>query len=287
MFKHLTRVAAALFVAASTASAHEFWIQPAAFDLEAGSLLRVQLFHGERFDGDIVPIDAGHIQRFELGTADASSPVRTMDGMAHGFLRPAAPGTIVYTTSHYSNTLPAERFEAYLREEGLDRICQLRAAAGETDQPGSEAYARCAKALITVNNGPRPTDTPQGLDLELVLLSTPTQPEGDRAEATPAAGTRHVRAQLLFKGKPLADTRVVGVSRSDPTRLTQAFTDHDGIVTIPAPEDGPFMLTALHMTRYQPDAATPAVPTQGKPANPTPPGPEWESFWASLTFDLD
>ncbi|MFG0260524.1 MAG: hypothetical protein ACF8LK_09260, partial [Phycisphaerales bacterium JB041] len=112
----------AMTLAAADSIAHEFWVSPGAYRVGAGGLVRVTLFHGERFAGDVVARNDPMIERFEYRSGGEVTDVRGMHGATSSFLRPASAGhgVIVYETREYINPLPAEAFEAYLAEEGLD-----------------------------------------------------------------------------------------------------------------------------------------------------------------------
>ena len=62
---------------------------------------------------------------------------------------------IGYHSKHSSVTLEAPKFEAYLKEEGLERVSALRRERGESGKPGREIFSRCAKALVLGGAGGR------------------------------------------------------------------------------------------------------------------------------------
>jgi uncharacterized GH25 family protein len=263
--RRFARFAAPTAVAAlaAAAGAHEFWIMPSDFAVQPGELVRVELFHGERFAGDLVVRNTAQIERFEMVwpgfAAAAPAEVRGMHERPTSFVRPEQPGSgvIVYQTSEYINLLPAEKFEHYLIEEGLHEISRRRAQLGETGSPGREAYVRCAKALVRVGESEDPAaDATAGLPLEIVLES------GLRgSESEP------IVARVLFEGAPISGLRVVAVAEGNPHELIELWTDAGGRVSLPAADTGPWLLTTLHMTRtVERDDV------------------DWKSYWASLTF---
>ncbi|MBT8486129.1 MAG: DUF4198 domain-containing protein [Phycisphaerales bacterium] len=239
-------------------SAHEFWIAPSTFAPDAGDLVQVHLLHGERFAGTPVARQTSMIKRFTLVDGDGETKVVGRSGAAVSLTRAADDDlqVLVYESNHLRNDLTAERFEAYLREEGLDRIVSERAQRGESSEAGREVYQRCAKALL---RSPDATgdevDRVLGLPLELVRL--------------PDAADGSLRAQLLYRGAPLADAGVVLVHEQTPGDLRRLTTDTHGCIETPAARGGTWMLTSIHMTRV---------------ADPDRLDAEWESFWASLTF---
>ena len=238
---------------------HEFWVSPSAYSVSRGELVRVSLFHGERFAGDVVARNDPMIERFEYRAGGEVTDIRGMHGATSSFLRPAGVGhgVIVYETREYINPLPAEKFEAYLAEEGLDEISERRAVLGETDTDGREAYVRCAKAMLAVeaDDGFSGETAPVGLPLEIVVM---------------ALGVEGVEARLLFEGEPLAARRVVAVCEADPAGLIEIESDADGLIRFEPGAAGVWMLTALHMERVS-DRRDDV---------------DWKSYWASTTFAI-
>lgn len=258
----ITAVSAACLALACAASAHEFWVQPDHSVVDPGGLVRVHLFHGERFQGDPVRRNDGMIDRYEF-IANGHDPVevRGMHGAHDGFLRPDHAGVIVYHTKHYMNNLPADRFDSYLREEGLAHIIDERAELGESEDDSHETYTRCAKSIILMTGtktDPSAADMDAELPLEIMLDSVVV-----------GNGTRTVTAAVSFNDEPLENQQVIAVSTQAPTELVKLTTDSKGHVSFSADHTGDWMITTLYMRRADDleDAS-------------------WESFWGSLTFPI-
>ena len=84
-------------------------------------------------------------------------PVVGRDGAdPAGFLRVAAPGLLVigYRSNPSAVELTADKFNQYLKEEGLDAVAALRARRNETGAVARELFSRCAKSLVL--SGRRP-----------------------------------------------------------------------------------------------------------------------------------
>lgn len=259
-----TAFAATLSVLASVVQAHEFWVMPSAFLLAPDSPVRVQLFNGERFIGEVVPKRDGSIERFELVADGEPVPVEGVDGGAVGFVRTRGSGTatIVYQSVEQPSVLPADRFEAYLAEEKLTDAIESRKERAESDQPGREVYVRCAKALLCVGEQPEgtetlapPIDKPVGLPLEIVFSPDLAESPGQ------------ICARVLLLGTPLAGVRVVCVDSDAPQNLLESLTDEGGTVRFSADHTGTTMLTALYIERTENRADA-----------------DWKSYWASLTM---
>lgn len=252
----IAAVLAALLVACP-ALAHQFWIRPGRFMTEPDAPLRVMLFHGERFEGGVVHRDDAMIERFECVEPEGVSPVKGLSGQSTSYARPSAPGDhiLVYRAGPYSNVLDAEAFHAYLVHEGLDEVIERRESLGERDDPGREVYSRCAKSLVRAGGGDAPPrDREVGLPLEIVLLDA--APDGP------------IRARLLFRGRPLSGAKVVAVLEGDPASQRSARADQSGVVSFEAGVEGVWLLASVHMVRLEGHGDA-----------------DWESFWASLTFE--
>ena len=251
---------------AARATAHDFWIEPASFSPLPGQPVAVRLLVGQHFSGDAVarPPAAG-MHRFVLVDAGSNAgftvPGRTGADPA-GMLRLAGSGSYVIGFHGKPNSieLAADKFNAYLQDEGLESVLEARAAGDQLNQPGREIYSRCAKSLLLA--GPAQGESPLadrvlGMPLELVAERQPRLLR--EGEALPV--------RLLHEGRPLAGALVVAVHRDDPDHRLVRRSGADGRVYLPLPRDGQWLVKAVHM----------------RPA-PIGSGADWESLWASLSF---
>lgn len=241
-------------------SAHDFWIEPSTFRPKVGSIVDVALRQGEHFVGDPVPRTPERIDKFIAVDAKGERPV---DGMADfepaGFIQVTTNGAMIlgYRTKPKKNEpMEPDRFEKYLREEGLERIIELRRARGESQKAGIETFSRSAKSLLQAGTG-------KGSLYNKLL--------GFRFEIIPATdpyAKKPVTFQLLFEGKPVQDVLVFALHRDDEKNRLQARSSKDGRVTFMLERSGVWLVKALHMI---PAAASSGV--------------DWESIWASITFE--
>src|SRR5262245_29674805 len=133
-----------LVLAATTARAHEFWIEPSRYEPAPGELVRLRLLVGQDLEGEAVPRNDVWIERFDAVSGGASSHGAGLDGGdPAGLLRPAHEGAAVVaygSLPSYIEIDPA-KFEAYLAAEGLDGPREARAKAGSTVRPGRERFS--------------------------------------------------------------------------------------------------------------------------------------------------
>ena len=244
--------------------AHDFWIEPASFHPEVGSVVGLSLRVGQGFRGDPVPLNPARIVKFvTVYPAGAETPVDGVPGRdPAGRARVTEPGYVVvgYRSSPSFLELPAEKFEAYLKEEGLERVIEARARRGESAKPSKEIYSRCSKSLLDAGGaGTTGFDRALGFRLELIPGRSPKK-------LLPTGGALPVR--LVYEGKPLAGALVVAMNRDEPEKPISARTDKAGGVLLALPRGGIWLVKAVHM-----------VPA------PAESGADWESLWASLTFE--
>lgn len=249
--------------AAATAFAHDFWIEPAKFRARVDEDVVIGLRNGVTFPGAPVARDDALIERFVVAGPEGTSDVRGADRTnPAGSVTGAKDGIYVlgYRGKRRYVELAAEKFEAYLKEEGLDAISKLRAERKHTKKAGREVFSRCAKALLKVGEGAKDGhDRRLGLTVEIVPETNPY---------LVAAGTE-CSFLLLRDGKPLADALVVARCRADADHPVSARTDKDGRVRLKLGAAGEWLVKSVVMTEAPADVNA-----------------DWESIWASLTFEL-
>jgi len=243
--------------------AHDMWIEPTTFSPASGQIVAVRLRVGQDLLGDPLPRDPTLINQFIFEDAAGRKPVIGRDGAdPAGFLRVAMPGLLIvgYLSNPSAVELAADKFNQYLKDEGLDAIAALRARRNETSAKAHELFSRCAKSLV-LSGSPSEAqgDRPLGFTLELV------------AERNPYAirTGEELPVRLTYENRPLAGALVVAMNRLNPSEKLAARTGHDGRVRLRLPSGGMWLVKAVHML-------------------PAPAGSnaEWRSYWASLTFEL-
>jgi hypothetical protein len=250
--------------AAGRASAHDFWIEPSTFHPSAGARVAAGFRVGQNLAGDALPLLPELVDRFVVAGSGAGAELdENPGGDPAGWAPIDGPGLhwIAYQSLPFPLVLDAAKFEnEYLKVEGLERIVEERARKGQSAAPGRERFYRCAKTLLsTPGKGPELFDAPLGLTLELVPRKNPyaLKPGG----ALPLT--------LLFRGRPLAGALVVAMEKGDPKKTVSARTDAKGAALLPIARGGFWLVKAVHMEPAPADA-----------------GVDWQSWWASITFEL-
>jgi hypothetical protein len=264
MFRRLAAIpAAAMALSCVPLLAHDMWIEPTTFFPALGQIVGARLRVGQDLLGDPLPRDPALINQFVVEDAGGRKPLVGRDGAdPAGFLRVGVPGLLV--VGYFSNPSPVElapeKFNQYLKDEGLDAVAALRARRNETGSKARELFSRCAKSLVLSGSpGEAQGDRPLGFTLELV------------AERNPYAirAGEDLPIRLTYQNRPLAGALVVAMNRLNPSEKLTARTDNAGRVRFRLRPGGMWLVKAVHML-------------------PAPAGSnaEWVSFWASLTFEL-
>ena len=250
--------------------AHEFWLAPSRYATRAGVSVEVGAHVGDGFFGPVQGFPADRVVRFEarMGKTFPLQSYTRKGSLVWARIVPSDAGglLVAYESGFVRTELPAEKFEAYLAEDGLDSALKRRHESKSTG-PGIERYRRCAKTWIDGDDGGRATK-PVGLPLEIIPSARPGR------DST-------FEVQVLFDGKPLPGALVrawraplgeVGGPLNAETRphvdeSWRGRTDSDGRVVARCGEIGEWLIGTVHMVLSRDPSAA-----------------DWESTWASLTF---
>jgi hypothetical protein len=262
-FNWISIVASALWLAAAPAQAHDFWIEPADFSPKPGTTVPLQLFVGQHFTGNSVLYLPEHFERYVVHSPAGEQPVTGARGDDPAGSIVASAGLNV--VGYYGKTFEVAfdslaEFESYLADEGLERNLALAAKRWKLRGGILEIYKRCAKSFIRAGEATGTwSDHVFGFPLELVAETSPYT----------AGPERKLQLQLLYRGQPLEAALVVAFNKQAPNEKIKLRTGKDGRVTLPLAKDGVWLVTSVHM-----------IPA------PLLSRADWESFWASLTFEL-
>jgi hypothetical protein len=164
-------------VGGSTAAAHDFWVEPTTFFTNAGQVVPVRLRVGQDLLGDPVPRDPAAIEQFILADGETRVPIAGRDGVdPAGLLKVESSGLLVlgYRSRPSVVVLPADKFNQYLSEEGLEAVAAARTGRNQSAAEGRELFSRAAKSLVLSGAAKRSErDRPLGFRLELVAEENP------------------------------------------------------------------------------------------------------------------
>jgi len=157
--------------------------------------------------------------------------------------------------------LEAEKFNDYLKEDGLDNALDVRTKTNTLNKPSKEFYSRYVKLLV--QTGDKTDDTYKkkiGLRLEIIPAQNPYNlKSGD-----------YLQCLILFDGKPIPHQMVKIWNKINETSFLQnAYTENDGTIKFPISSKGPWMISTVKMIES------------------TKPGADWQSFWGSFVFGIE
>lgn len=254
--------------------AHDFWLAASSWHAAPGATVTVTANVGERFPVPTNYTDPARVESIELvgpGGRTRLAPTFRREGnsLAVTLPLPAAAATyvVVMTITPRFIEIPPKDFTTYLSHEGLERVIAERERRGESAKPGRERYSRYAKLVVRAGDGPAEHVTrPLGLPAELVPLADPTRVR--RGET--------LAVRLLAGGEPVANALVgaidAGSTGAPDDWPVKVRTDRDGVARLRLDAPGPWLVRSIHMVRREGESGPQAV--------------DWESYWASLAFDL-
>jgi hypothetical protein len=250
------------FLATARLSAHDFWLAATNWTPAAGAAVTITAGLGERF-----PTRTGFKPRpdwfdqWRVIGASGDIPVTTVfQGselmMSTDVALPSSGAYLgVMRVTPRIEDMTGQDFTDYLKEEGLDRIIAARQAAGESDKPAKELYARYAKIALRNGDGSGAHLTrPVGLKAEFVPTTDPTSLHAGES----------LTVQLLTDGRPVGSAEVTALSDGASVK---GETDAEGRVTLKIDREGAWLIRTVHM-----------VPLRGSP------DATWESYWVTLSF---
>ena len=247
------------------AKAHEFWIEPQAYEIAPGDPIVARLRNGEKLNGVALPYLPAGYRRFELVEDGASRTVEGRLGDEPALNMPAdAEGLVIValeTTDSILSYDDPERFKGFVAHKDLAGALEAHARRGLPEAGFSERYSRHVKALVAVGAGAG-ADRPVGLSTEIVAEANPYT--DDLSGGLPL--------RVLFEGAPRPGVQLELFARGPDGEVTITLhrTDAEGRVTVPVASGHEYFADAvvlLDTGNDRPEA-----------------GPVWQSLWAGLSF---
>lgn len=251
----------------STASAHEYWLEPETFHLKPNEKTAVHLYVGDGLtkDREERPFQSAKTTRFDVFSIGKTLDLKTSlkdEVMPVCDFSAARTGEYLLTMERRWSFIKIEsaKFEDYLREEGMEYIIGERAKLNENQKEGRERYSRFIKSLVQV--GDKRDETYKkiaGLKLEIVPQENPYSKKiGDS-----------LKFQVLFDGKPIAGRKIFADNRDGATQ--ELTTDKNGKAAMKIERKGLWLVRVVNMRRC-------AAADCGEA--------DWESFWSAFTFGV-
>lgn len=247
-------------------SSHEFWLQPEKFLYKRGELINIRFHVGENFNGENWNgnIDRVENLRFYFGNVIDKDLDKTLSAKEGDSLQLAMgdEGTIMITYQSKNSfiQLEAEKFNEYLREDGLTEALEYREQHNDTAKAGKEFYQRSIKTILQVGKKTDHTYKQKtGLPVDIIPDDHPY---------TVAKDDDGFKVKILFRGEPMKKARVkVWHKVNEKVSQTEYITDNDGDIKFFLTPTGQWMISTIKIIHLDND-----------------PKAEWQSYWGTLTW---
>jgi uncharacterized GH25 family protein len=246
--------------------AHEFWLQPKKYRYTVGEEVTVDLMVGEDFLGEYWDLTKHKVEKAEMhypgGVTDLTNTVQIRKGK-NLLYKLTKEGThlLALRSNAAFIELEAEKFNEYLKDDGLDNILDERTNTATLDKAAKEHYQRFAKLLIQSGSKTDATFSKRAnFPIEIVPLANPyTLKTGD-----------YLECRVLYEGKPAPHQLVkVWSYVGNSTFLQNIYTENDGTLKFPLSSRGPWMVSTVKMKKSEKEGA------------------DYQSMWASLVFGIE
>lgn len=247
--------------------AHDLYLMPERFVVPSSARLKVAFHNGDGFpDSQVAPRVERMIEPRVL-SASGSVAMRDIhpDGkVLIGEITVPNSGNVIVAVNSKPNgiELAPTEFEKYLKHEGLIHVIQWRENHSEATQPGRERYSKYVKSILLSGQPSDFYNRAIGYPIEIIPEKNPyVLKPGD-----------FLPVQVLFRGKPASDLQIemAWLPPGGKAEIkTAGRTGTDGRLVIPIGARGIWKLHTVLMER----CAEPAVA-------------DWESFWSSVTFEI-
>jgi len=275
----------------SPVHAHEYWLSPINYQVEAGKIALIDIRNGEDFVGSALAFDPGQFESIELAgnlVRQTISNSRLGDYPAiHKVIRESGLYTVsLSSTRRVLEYASKEKFEGFLDYHGFDGYAAKHKQLGFPDNKITEHYYRYAKTLVTVVDLKGDTDAipsqndvskstagatgtnksaedkrdidmaldAQGLKFEIVMLDNPYLSDG------------LLRVQLLLEGEPLSERQIEVFHKAESVTRDIYQSDADGIASLTVSKSGEYLVNAVQLLQSTEENV------------------QWETLWASYTF---
>ncbi len=247
------------------AHAHEFWLQPNKLFYQVGEKALISFRVGENFEGEAWNLKKNRLTRMEVHHLAQRTDLKSVvkEGEKNNLeitLKTEGTHLVVMQSNDAFIELEADKFNEYLKEDGLDYILDERTRTGSLDKPAKEFYSRHTKLLLQA--GTRTDDTfkrRMALPYEIIPVQNPySLKPGDYLECL-----------ILYQGKAAPHVLVKVWNKVNTTTFLQnIYSEKDGTITFPINAAGEWMVSSVYMTK--------SVKT----------GADYQSLWTSLVFGI-
>ncbi len=257
--------------------AHEFWLQSNQYFFAVSEVANIRFNVGEDFTGENWKGNRNRVQQLihyapDNTTTDISNKLSSSEGDSLQ-LPITQEGThmVIFNSTNSFIQLEAKKFNDYLIEDGLQYVFAYRKTNHELDSTGREHYQRSVKTIFqcgkaTTNACAKPTSLP----LDIVPETNPYQIVPNHSVTNNGGIDNTNRFRIIFKSNPLGKTLVKHWYKKIDGTFTHddVYTNKKGWVTL-LQHNGPNMVSCVYMGKNTADNKA-----------------QWQSYWASVTFEI-
>ncbi len=246
--------------------AHDLYFLPPAFRVKPGEKIKVAFHNGDAFPESEAKAPIARLRDLQALSKNGATQITGLRENGNEVVGEAAfpgAGDILLTARTTPNFIQLEpaKFEEYLKEEGLEHVLRWRAEHGAAKFPGKERYSKYVKSLLLAGESSGYFNHVVGFPIEIVPEANPSLLKANSA----------LPVQILFRGKPIegiaVESAFAAATGGKAVVKVIGKTDKNGRASVPIGGLGRWRIHALIMERC------------------TEPAADWESFWASLTFE--
>ncbi len=257
----------ALLMGGASLHAHDLYLLPNTFKVVPRTQILITFNNGDSFPESESAPSLARLKDAQLQSSkgvvaigDLRTDGKRVVGLVHA---PEQHGSLLLSAHTAPNLieLASDKFLEYIKEEGLTRVIDWRAKHGETLKPWRERYSKFAKSLLTAGAPDDFFRHAVGFPIEII-------PEANPYMLRPGTD---LPVRVLFHGNPAVGLQLEAAWSSGTKSKTTIIgrTDKEGRILVPITAVGKWRLHSLLMER----CAEPSVA-------------DWESFWASFTFEI-
>lgn len=228
----------------------------------------VQANTGDNFPESDSAIKSERISNFQLISPDGFIPITDYRIEGHSLVADistviASPYCAALALYPHPITLEAKKFADYIKDEDAEEFVKSKFILENTNSPQRESYTKFAKVLLE-NHSTRTDDISNLVarhQLEIILLIAPSEIDS----------SRKLPVKVLFEGKPISGLRVSSgrENLNGGKYLAHTQTNENGLAQIEVNDAGRWFIRT-HFIRLHSDTEN----------------FDWESFWASITFQV-
>lgn len=255
-----------LSLVAGPAVAHEFWIEPLAYQVAADGTLEADIVNGQEFSGAKQPFLPQRFANFVLFSGEDVARVRGRPGDIPALQQDAVAEGLNIAAYQSNNAMVDyenwEKFQTFVDHKDLGDVLSQHRARGLAEENFLEVYSRYSKSLFGVGNS-EGEDRRVGLETELVALTNPYTDDLSNG----------VSVQLYYRENVRANEQIEVFEKAPNGAVSIALyrTDDQGIGTFPVKPGHRYMVDAVVLRQ-------PSASLQERT------GAVWQTLWANLTF---